>query len=59
MSAGETPVKKAIAWLDEQLREHPAGDRMKLVEEAATRFDLSPLDAEFLYRFAAERAKGV
>jgi hypothetical protein len=57
MSVGETPVKKAIAWLDEQLREHPGGDRAKLIEAAATRFDLSPLDSEFLYRFVAERGK--
>src|SRR6267143_5493993 len=50
MAAGEAPIKQAVKWLDEQLRDHPSADRLKLVDEASRRFDLTPLDADFLLR---------
>jgi hypothetical protein len=55
MSAGEAPVKQAVKWLDDQLRDNPRADRTALIDEASRRFDLSPLDAEFLYRHLAAR----
>jgi hypothetical protein len=55
MAAGEAPIKQAIKWLDEQLRDRPDADRVKLVEAASRRFDLSPLDEDFLIRHLAER----
>jgi hypothetical protein len=55
MSVGEAPVKQAVKWIDEQLRENPKANRATLVDEASRRFDLSPLDAEFLYRHLASR----
>ena len=58
MAQGEAPVKQAIAWIDDRLRDKPDADRMKLVDEASRRFDLTPLDADFLYRHLAERSKG-
>ena len=58
MAAGEAPIKQAVSWLDDQLRDNPRADRMKLVDEAARRFDLSPLDAEFLVRHLAGRREG-
>jgi hypothetical protein len=58
MATGEAPIKRAVSWLDDQLRENPRADRMKLVDEAARRFDLSPLDAEFLLRHLAGRREG-
>ena len=57
MSAGETPIKQAVKWIDDQLLEHPQADRSALVEAASRRFDLSPLDADFLYRHLAERGR--
>jgi hypothetical protein len=57
MAAGEAPIKQAVNWIDDQLRERPGADRMTLVDEAARRFDLSPLDAEFLLRHLAGRPK--
>ena len=57
MAAGEAPVKQAVAWIDEQLRQHPGADRVKLVEQASRRFDLSPLDEDFLVRHLAQRPK--
>ena len=56
MAAGEAPIKQAAKWIDEQLQDHPGADRVKLVDEASRRFDLSPLDADFLFRHLAERA---
>jgi len=50
MAAGEAPVKAAIKWMDAQLRDVPGADRVKLLDEAARRFDLSPLEADFLVR---------
>jgi hypothetical protein len=57
MAAGEAPIKQAVKWIDDQLHDNPAADRVKLVDDAARRFDLSPLDADFLFRHLAERAK--
>ena len=58
MAQGEPPIKQAIAWIDEQLRERPGVDRGRLLDEAGRRFDLSPLDADFLLRHLAERPPG-
>ena len=58
MAQGEAPIKQAIAWIDERLREQPAADRVKLLDEAGRRFDLTPLDGEFLVRHLAGRPKG-
>jgi hypothetical protein len=55
--AGETPIKQAVAWIDDRLRDDPAADRLRLVDEAGRRFDLSPLDTDFLMRHLAERGK--
>ena len=55
MAVGEVPIKQAIAWIDEQLHDHPDASRMKLVDEASRRFDLLPLDADFLVRHLGER----
>lgn len=57
MAAGEAPIKQAVRWIDDQLRDNPGADRVKLVDDASRRFDLTPLDADFLYRHLAERAK--
>ena len=57
MSAGEAPIKQAVQWIDEQRHDRPDADRTKLVDEASRRFDLSPLDADFLLRHLAERPR--
>ena len=50
MAVGEAPVKAAIKWIGEQLRERPGADRVTLLDEAARRFDLSPLEEDFVLR---------
>ncbi len=57
MGAGEAPIKQAVTWIDERLADDPRANRADLVDEAARRFDLSPLDTEFLYRHLAERKR--
>jgi hypothetical protein len=52
---GEAPIKQAVKWIDEQLADNPQADRVRLIDEASRRFDLSPLDQEFLFRHLAER----
>jgi len=46
-----------MAWIDDKLREKPDTDRVKLVDEASRRFDLTPLDADFLFRHLSERPR--
>ncbi|HEU4383445.1 MAG TPA: hypothetical protein VFR85_08085 [Anaeromyxobacteraceae bacterium] len=41
-------LRRAVRWLDEEVRARPAAPRTKLIDEAAARFDLSPLQVEFL-----------
>jgi len=56
VSVGEAPIKQAVRWIDERLTDDPTLNRIRLVDEAARRFDLSPLDADFLFRHLAERS---
>jgi hypothetical protein len=57
MGVGEAPIRQAVKWIDDQLRDNPQADRMKLVDEASRRFDLTPLDTDFLIRHLKERKK--
>ncbi len=44
-------IRKAVKWVSEEQRHNPGRGTESLVEEACVKFDLSPLDAEFLSRF--------
>jgi hypothetical protein len=55
MSAGEAPIKQAVKWIDERLHDDPKADRIRLIDEAGRRFDLTPLDSEFLLRHLSQR----
>jgi hypothetical protein len=55
MSAGEAPIKQAVKWIEEQLQDNPKADRTNLIDEAGRRFDLTPLDSEFLVRQLSQR----
>ncbi len=41
-------IRNALKWLAERRLEEPTTPRVQLIDEAARRFDLSPLEAEFL-----------
>ena len=55
MALGEAPIKAAVQWIEEQLQHRPDADRVTLVGEASRRFDLTPLDEDFLVRHMAQR----
>jgi hypothetical protein len=44
-------IRKAVKWISDNLETNPEQARMKLIEEAVFKFDLSPLDTEFLINF--------
>ena len=46
----EIGVRRAIEWISHKRQENPKESLSILVEEACRKFDLSPLQADFLYR---------
>lgn len=58
MPEGEE-IKKAIKWVSENLEGKKQGQALEtLVEKAVFKFDLSPVDAEFLTGFFKNRKSG-
>jgi hypothetical protein len=49
MPEGEE-LRRALRWLSERRVEDAQAPRAKLIDEAALRFDLSPVEVEFLLR---------
>lgn len=47
----EEKIRRATKWLIEERKYSPDRSIAKLIEEACLKFDLSPMDAEFLQRF--------
>ena len=45
---GSEGLKNALRWLSERRQQDPAAARGKLIDDAALRFDLSPMEVEFL-----------
>ena len=45
------PINRAVAWIDENRREHPERSLASLLSEAGMRFNLGPSDGRFLERF--------
>lgn len=41
-------LRRALRWLDDRVKEEPKADRGKLVGEASVRFDLTPMEEDFL-----------
>lgn len=44
-------LRRAVKWISNHLLEDPDCPILPLVNEAIFRFDLSPMDGEFLLRF--------
>lgn len=57
MAAGEAPIKQAIRWINDKLQDSPSADIVNLIDEASRLFNLTPLDADFLYRNMREKIK--
>ncbi len=49
-------LKKAIQWISERRRKYPNVSVVKLADEAALQYDLSPKDSEFLLRFVKQES---
>ena len=44
-------IRKAVKWISEERKFNPETKTSKLIEEACLKFDLSPMDAEYLLKF--------
>ena len=51
-------IRKAVKWVAEQIEYEPRKPLAKILEQAGLRFDLSPLEMEFLQRFYSQGTKG-
>ena len=48
-------LRKAVKWISEMRRDDPQAKLSKLIEQACLKFDLSPMDAEYLQKFFREK----
>jgi len=55
MALGEAPIKAAVRWIEEELRDRPGADRVRLGNEASLRLDLTTLDEHFRLRHFVQR----
>lgn len=55
--AGESRIQQALEWILAQLGDDPKRDRVKLIDEAGRKFDISPLQSEFLFSQLVEALK--
>jgi hypothetical protein len=54
MGNTDSALKKAIEWIASEMTVNSGANRLALIDQASTRFHLSPLQPEHLYRhFAA------
>ena len=47
-------IRKAIKWISDEKKYNPGQSSKQLVETASLKFDLSPLDADYLFKFYNE-----
>ena len=47
-------IRKAVKWRSEERKADAAADVKRLLEQAAIKFDLNPMEVEFLTKFARE-----
>jgi len=48
-------LRKATRWISEERSAYPGKPIHELIKDACLKFDLSPIDAEFIDRFAREK----
>ncbi len=44
----DTSLEDAIRFISLELKDNPGSDRAKLIDQASQRFDLTPVQTEFL-----------
>ncbi|MDJ0819138.1 MAG: hypothetical protein QNJ58_23205 [Desulfobacterales bacterium] len=47
-------LRRAVKWISEERKYGPDRKPVKLIEEACLKFNLTPVDAEYLARFVKE-----
>lgn len=47
-------LRKAVRWMSEERQTRENANLAKLIDEACIKFDLSPADTDFLFRFFTE-----
>ncbi len=57
MGLGEPNIKRALTWVLDRLTDDPKANRSQLIDEASRQFDLTPLEADFLYRQLTEATR--
>jgi hypothetical protein len=50
-------LRKAVKWVSEERKYHSEKDLRAIVQEACMKFDLSPIDGDFLLRHLLEKEK--
>ena len=48
-------LRRAVKWISEERQENPQQNINRLIEAACVKFDLSPKDEAFLFRFCKEK----
>jgi hypothetical protein len=48
-------IRRAVQWLSEMRKDDPQANWQKLVGQACLKFNLSPMDAEYLGRWVKEQ----
>ncbi len=44
-------IRKAVKWISEERKLNPAANPGQLVDKAAVKFDLNPMEVEYLTKF--------
>ena len=52
-------IRLAVKWVSERMKEDPSKATLKLVREACRRFNLSPLEEEYLVSFYSEAGEKI
>ena len=47
-------LRKAVKWISEEHQYNPTRNYRSIIEEACLKFNLSPMDAEYLYKLQAK-----
>jgi hypothetical protein len=50
-------LRQAVKWVGEERKYNPAKELKALIDEACMKFDLSPMDADFLLRTLLKEEK--
>jgi hypothetical protein len=47
-------IRKAVKWISGERQSDPSANLQKLIEDAALKFNLSPVEVEYLFNFLRE-----